>query len=152
MQTREEVIEYAKGVAIVLDWKEGDRLRTHQVRSAILTHPRTGEEVWFNHMSFWHTANLSKLVREEMLAHVGFDSMPYHTFYGDGSPIPDEVARHIAECYEAEKMKFSWQKGDLMCVDNMLGTHGREPFTGERRIRVAITEQYARPPFSLPEA
>jgi hypothetical protein len=34
---------------------------------------------------------------------------------------------------------FNWQRGDVMVVDNVLATHGREPFTGERRILVAMS-------------
>jgi alpha-ketoglutarate-dependent taurine dioxygenase len=37
---------------------------------------------------------------------------------------------------------FPWQKGDILMVDNMLAAHGREPFTGPRKIMVAMAELF----------
>ena len=145
---KEALERHCRECLIELQWKSDDRLRTRQVRSAILTHPVTGDEVWFNHMSFWHAANLPASVREEMVKAVGFDGLPFHTYYGDGTPIPDDVAHHIRDAYLAEKIKFKWQHGDLMIIDNMLASHGRESFTCPRKIRVAMAEPYFRPFFS----
>ena len=145
-----DVLErYVAENEIEMRWKDDakERLWTRQVRSAILEHPITGTKVWFNHMSFWHAANLNDEVLGEMLKQVGMDGLPYHTYYGDGSPIPDSVARDIANAYLAEKIKFRWQKGDLMWADNMLISHGREAFTGPRKIRVAMGEPFYRPSF-----
>jgi len=147
--TREELEVYAEAAEIQLEWMGEERLRTHQVRSSTLTHPVTGEEVWFNHVSFWHLANLEEVYREEMLSILGPENLPYRTTYGDGSEIPDEVAHHIRDAYLAEKVKFSWKKGDMMIIDNILAVHGREPFSGARKIRVAMTEPYERPPFPV---
>jgi len=143
-----ELEKHCRECLIELQWKSDDRLRTRQVRSAVLTHPYTGDEVWFNHMSFWHAANLPASVRDAMVKAVGFDGLPFHTYFGDGTPIPDEVAHHIRDAYLAEKIKFKWQNGDLMIIDNMLASHGREPFTCARKIRVAMAEPYYRPFFS----
>jgi alpha-ketoglutarate-dependent taurine dioxygenase len=34
---------------------------------------------------------------------------------------------------------FPWQAGDIMVINNVLLAHGREPFTGTRRILFAMT-------------
>jgi alpha-ketoglutarate-dependent taurine dioxygenase len=39
---------------------------------------------------------------------------------------------------DSATVKFRWQRGDLLLVDNFLVAHGRMPFRGERRILVAI--------------
>jgi len=147
MDSREQLDRYAKTAEIELEWKSPERLRSQLTRSSTLLHPTSGEEVWFNHVAFWHAANLPDTFREEMLEYVGLQGLPYHTYYGDGSPIPDQVARHIRDCYLAEKVKFSWQKGDVLVVDNILTVHGREPFKGARKIRVAMLQLYDRPHF-----
>jgi len=144
---RDELEAYLKENHIEFEWVTDEHLRTHQVRSAILSHPVTGDDVWFNHMSFWHAANLRDGVREEMLDQLGHEGLAYHTYYGDGTPIPDEVARHIADCYLQEKIMFDWQEGDLLLADNMLISHGRQPFQGDRDIRVAMGQPYYRPVF-----
>jgi hypothetical protein len=144
-----EMEAYCRKADIEIRWSDPahDHLWTRQVRAATMTHPVSGEKSWFNHMAFWHPANLCPNVLEEMVKQLGYDGLPYHTFYGDGSPIPDEVARHVARAYEAEKVKFRWRKGDLLWVDNMLASHGRESFRGPRKIRVAMGDTMTREPF-----
>ncbi|MDJ0840205.1 MAG: TauD/TfdA family dioxygenase [Acidobacteriota bacterium] len=147
----DELNVYCRENEIDLTIKDGERFRTRQVRSSTLHHPVTGEEVWFNHIAFWHPANLNPAVRAQMERDFGSDGLPYHTFYGDGTPIPDEVARHLHQAYLSEKISFPWEKGDLLMLDNMLTSHGREPFEGLRQIRVAMAENYHRPPFIAPK-
>jgi len=47
----------------------------------------------------------------------------------------DEVRQTVRE----EMRLFSWQRGDLLMVDNMLVCHGRRPFTPPRKILVSMT-------------
>ena len=67
-------------------------------------------------------------------------ALPYSTRYGDGTPIPDDVAEHLRAAYAAEKTLFRWEKGDLMLLDNMSVAHAREPFEGDREVVVAMTD------------
>jgi len=69
---------------------------------------------------------------------LGEENLPRNTFYGDGKPIEVEVLDHIREAYNQEKIKFKWQKGDIMILDNILTAHAREPFKGERKVVVAM--------------
>jgi len=143
VETREELEEYLSGADISFEWRDPDDpklLRTRQVRPAIAKHPKTKETVWFNHISFWHDSNLEKNLRETLLSEFAKDELPYSTYYGDGSPIPDEVATELAEAYDQETVIFPWQEGDLLLLDNMLVAHGRDSFRGERRILAAMGE------------
>jgi alpha-ketoglutarate-dependent taurine dioxygenase len=142
-QDRDQVEAYCRAQDIGFEW-HGERLRTHQQRPALLTHPVSGETSWFNHMAFWHPATLCPETRREMEAQFGVEGLPYHTFYGDGSIIPDEVALHIRDAYLAEKITFDWRKGDLLLIDNILTSHGREPFGGDRKILVAMGNEFER--------
>lgn len=142
-----ELERYLKENLIDHEWIDEDHLRTFQVRSAIITHPVTQDECWFNHMAFWHAANIRDGVREELISQLGREGLPYHTFFGDGTPIPDDVARHIADCYLQEKLLFNWQQGDILLADNVLISHGRQPFSSERKILVAMGQPYYRPIF-----
>lgn len=144
-EERAEVERYCAEHAIEVEWKEGDRLRTRQVRPALITHPHTGEQTWFNHMAFWHVANLNPTVGRVLLEEFGEEGLPYHTYYGDGSRIEDEVAQTVRDAYLQEKIVFPWEQGDLVLIDNVLVAHGREPYSGPRRILTVLGEPYTRP-------
>jgi len=121
-----------------------DHLRTRQVRPAITRHPITGETVWFNHMAFWHVSSLEKDLRELLVSGNSEEGIPYNTYYGDGSRIDDDVVEEVRKAYDAETVKFPWQKGDLLLLDNMLVAHARSPFSGPRKIVVSMGEPYTR--------
>lgn len=142
MDDKGEVESYFRRSRIDFEWKDEDRLRTRQVRPAIAQHPKTGEKVWFNHVAFWHVSSLPAEVREAMLEVLGEDELPYNTYYGDGSPIEDSVVQEIRAAYDEETVVFQWQKGDLLMLDNMLVAHGRNPFSGERKVIVAMAEPF----------
>lgn len=120
------------------EWLPGGDLRTSQVRPTIRRHPVTDEELWFNHVAFWHVSGLPGDVRERFLSDFGIDSLPYNTYYGDGQTIPDDVVAALREAYTAERVIFPWRAGDFLIADNMLVAHGRARFTGYRRVLVAM--------------
>jgi alpha-ketoglutarate-dependent taurine dioxygenase len=68
--------------------------------------------------------------------------LPYNTYYGDGQPIEDSVVEELREAYRQETVAFPWQPGDILMMDNMLVAHGRNPFTGPRKILVGMGEPY----------
>ena len=137
-----EVERYCERNAIAYEWREGDRLRTRQVRPAIRRHPRSGVDVWFNHAAFFHRTSYPADVLRAMEEELGPEGLPYRTFYGDGSAIPDDVMHEVHAAYEAEKVIFSWQEGDILLLDNMAVAHAREAYTGERLITVAMKEPH----------
>ncbi|HEX8118944.1 MAG TPA: TauD/TfdA family dioxygenase [Pyrinomonadaceae bacterium] len=141
---RHEVEEYCRRHDIEAEWKDGGGLRTRQVRSAVARHPKTREPLWFNHVAFWHISSLEPQVREGMLAAFDAADLPYNTYYGDGSPIEDSVVAALREAYRLETVKFRWQRGDLLMLDNMLVAHGRAPYTGPRKVLTAMGEANSR--------
>ncbi len=133
---------YCRKNAIDFDWKDGDRLRTRQVRPAVRNHPRTGEAIWFNHASFFHLASREPEVRRGLLGMFEEQDLPYMTYYGDGSIIDSAIIDHINDAYEMEKVVFPWRVGDILMLDNMSISHGREPYKGKREVVVAMAEPY----------
>jgi amino acid adenylation domain-containing protein len=142
---RSEVERYCRSAGIEVEWKGEERLRTRQVRPAIRLHPHTGEPVWFNHAIFFHVSSLPAEARRALESGLAPDELPAQTFYGDGGAIEEATLAAIRAAFAAETVSFPWRKGDVLLLDNMLVAHGREPFTGPRRIAVAMAEPWAAP-------
>lgn len=138
---RSEVEAYCRQHEIEWEWL-GDRLRTRQVRRAIATHPRTGEQTWFNHATFFHVSTLNRDIRERMLSELGEENLPNNTYYVDGTCLEPDVMDHLRQAYLDAKIVFDWQQFDVLMVDNMLASHGREPFGGPRQIVAALADPY----------
>jgi len=124
-------------------WLEKGGLRTKQVCPAIIEHPDTGESVFFNQIQLHHVSCLEPAVRDSLLSMLGIDSLPRNVYYGDGTPLEDEVVEEIGLLYERTAVRFPWQEGDLIMLDNMVVAHARDPFVGPRKIVVAMGDMIA---------
>ena len=141
-ESRDEVAEYCTANGIEIEWRGKDGLRTTAVRKAV--HLRPGSDVprWFNHATFFHVTTLPKDLQEGLLAMFGEDGLPTNTYYGDGEPIPGDVMDHLRATYRAASTRFDYHRDDVLVVDNMTAAHAREPFTGARKIAVAMAEAH----------
>jgi alpha-ketoglutarate-dependent taurine dioxygenase len=139
-EDREAVEEYCREGRINFEWKKDNCLKTWQVRPCVARHPKTGEPVWFNHATFFHVTTLPAAIRDFLQAEFGDGELPNNTYYGDGAPIEPEVLEHLRGMYHEETIKFPWQRGDVMLVDNLMAGHAREPFVGPRKIVVGMAE------------
>ncbi len=138
-ENKDEVNEFCKNHDIEAIWNNnGPELTTKQVCQATYVHPITKEKVWFNQAHLFHVSSLTDADRSLLTKELGEENIPRNTFYGDGKPIGLDALKHIRSIYEEEKVKFQWQKGDIMMLDNVLTSHGRETFKGERKIAVAM--------------
>lgn len=141
---RSEVEDYCRSSGLETEWVDDDWLRIRSVRPAFVRHPETGDELWFNHATFFHVSTLEPALREALLGQYSEEELPSQTFYGDGSPIEPETLEALRSAYRKPSVSFPWRKGDLLVLDNMLVAHAREPYRGARKILVAMSEPVAR--------
>ncbi len=137
-----QVEQYLKDTDTQFEWISDDHLRTVAIRQVVATHPVTGDEVWFNHAHLFHMSNMPEDVLEFLIEEFTAEGLPRNVFYGDGSMIEDEYIKLLGDLYRNNASTFTWQRGDMMLADNFLVAHGRSPFTGERKILVAMTDLY----------
>lgn len=138
--SKERVEAYCRQANIDFEWKGEKQLTTRQVCQAVAKHPQTGEMVFFNQIQLHHISCLDPAVRESMLSMFREEDLPRNVYYGDGTPIEDAVVAEISEVYRRLAVRFQWQSGDIILLDNMLTSHARDPFEGTRKILVAMAE------------
>ncbi|WP_085690367.1 MULTISPECIES: non-ribosomal peptide synthetase [unclassified Pseudomonas] len=156
-EDRAEVEARCRAGGIQWRWLDNNELQTRTPGPAVIRHPITGAKSFFNQVQLHHIYWLEPDVREDLLSMFGLERMPRHVFYGDGTPIEDEVMQRIGDLYEECAVRFDWQKGDVILLDNMLVAHARDPFEGPRKIVVAMGDMYdhsslARPASTEPNA
>ncbi|KAF7767618.1 hypothetical protein PCIT_a3671 [Pseudoalteromonas citrea] len=119
-------------------WLDNDGLQTRTKTHGVIAHPITGARSFFNQVQLHHESCLAPDVRSDLIAMVGQDLLPRNVFYGDGSAISYEEMAIIGDAYEHCAVRFDWQKGDVVMVDNMLAAHARDPYEEPRKIVVAM--------------
>ncbi len=112
-EDRAVVEDYLRRGSVDFEWLPDGGLRTSQVRPAIVTHPETGEEVWFNQATLWHVSNLGEEGRV-LRQRTAIDRLPTNAYFGDGGTIPDEDLNDIRELMWRESVVFPWQRSDLL--------------------------------------
>ncbi len=120
-------------------------IRTAATHPAVLTHPVTGERCWHNQADQWHRDLAGVKVsfgggdddRVDPTT-AGVETLGNHVVFGDGSEIDVADLHHVRSVTTACEMTFPWRAGDVLVVDNIMAMHGRKPFTGERRVIVAM--------------
>ncbi|WP_157493935.1 TauD/TfdA family dioxygenase [Fulvivirga imtechensis] len=133
---REAVDQYLEKNGFEYDWLSDEHLRVRWVLPAVQNHPITGEEMWFNHLYFGFKAHYDP----EVLDYFNEEDLPFVTYYGDGSNIEDAVVQEFRNFYEKNSIVFKWEQDDFLLLDNMMFSHGRNPFEGERTILTAMAQ------------
>ncbi|MER5634526.1 TauD/TfdA family dioxygenase [Streptomyces nitrosporeus] len=137
---RAEVEAFLKTAGAEWEWRRDGSLRVESYRPATVEHPVTGAEVWFNQADQWHPAGLGDDTAAELAQILSEDELPQSVRFADGSPIPAEYVAQIRDRGLEAAVDVDWRQGDLLLIDNVLLAHGRRPFTGDRRVLVAMSD------------
>ena len=142
--SRPAVEDYCRAAGIEFEWIGDDQLRTRQRCQVSARHPQTGEMVWFNQAHLFHVSRLPAEVREFLLSSFAAEDLPRNVYFADGSAIEPEMVDEILRVYEQQAVAFPWCAGDVLLVENMLTAHGRNPFSGKRRVVVGMSQENVR--------
>lgn len=121
-------------------WIPEGGLRVSQHRPGVRANPLTGRDVWFNQADQWHPSNLPGDEGRTLLSLIDdVDDLPHWVTYGDGTPIPEEDLAEVRAAARRNRLVEPWHAGDIMIVANMSVLHGREAYTGPRKVVVSMT-------------
>ncbi|MEV0006241.1 TauD/TfdA family dioxygenase [Micromonospora sp. NPDC050980] len=142
-----EVDDYCDRNQIDRSWQPDGSLRTVQRRPALVTHPATGEECWFNQIAFFSRWSIDSGERDILESTFGPDGLPFTTAFGDGAPTSLDIYQAITRAYERVTVRVRLNVGDVLLLDNILAAHGREAQAAPRLVGLTLAE----PVFSAPD-
>jgi alpha-ketoglutarate-dependent taurine dioxygenase len=134
---RDELKKIFSESGVEHEWISDNHLRLKWVLPAFINHPVTKKDVWFNHMFFGHKSLYDPMVLELF----DEEDLPFVVYYGDGSRIEEDVIDEFKDFYEKKSIVFRWEKDDFLLLDNMMYSHGRKPYEGNRTILTAMAQQ-----------
>ncbi|MFC8208925.1 MULTISPECIES: TauD/TfdA family dioxygenase [Streptomyces] len=138
---RQKVEAFLEAGGFEWHWTPDSGLRMiSPIRPATVTHPVTGAEVWFNQADHFHPAALGGETSRELAQILPSEELPQSVTFADGNAIPDAYILHIHDRGLEVAVDVDWRQGDLMVIDNVAVGHGRRPFTGDRRVLVAMSD------------
>ncbi len=143
-ESRDEADRTIRSLDMEPLWHEDGSLTTISTLNPFATHGITGHEYY---RSFVHlnTEVAGKVDPDSDLAAVAAairksQKYPSGTYLGDGKALSDDDARAIKDIYQSLERSWIWHSGDVMMLDNLQTTHGREPFSGARDVQVALLD------------
>ncbi len=137
---KEDVEAACKILSQSYTWNSDRSLTTEAKVSAIQKHPKTAEQVWFNaiHCFIHEKYMFGKFLGPIIRLFRKLTGEEFEVFFGDGKAIPLSVKKQVLEIIDKNTFTFQWQKGDVLIIDNYLCMHGRNPFTGHRKIYAGL--------------
>lgn len=113
----------------VFTWKSEDLLETVTVPlPGIRCDPRTNVPVFMNSI---------------VAARLGWNDERNNgeeaVVYSDGSHIDKNLALNIQEKMDHESKIFTWQKGDILLIDNAVTMHSRTSYSGDRLLYTKVS-------------
>jgi alpha-ketoglutarate-dependent taurine dioxygenase len=135
---RTVVENYCRKGDVEFRWNDDGSLSLSEIRPATAVHPKTGEEVWFNQADGFHPSVFGEEFYREYLSDPGKHRLRLNVRFADGGEIVVADLTRIRCVINELASPVLWQQGDVLVVDNMLACHGRNPFTGPRKILLAM--------------
>ncbi|MEO1623937.1 MAG: TauD/TfdA family dioxygenase [Bacteroidota bacterium] len=137
---RRLVEKYCRVRKTEYEWRDNGSLRLVQFSPGVLQHEVTGESVWFNQVDQFHPSHLGEELYEIMQAiYERPEDFPMYVEFGDGSPFPEDMIREILDTIDSVTVAPVWGRNEFLMIDNELVSHGRNPYTGNRKVLVAMS-------------
>ncbi len=141
IDNKKRLEEYCQAYSISVEWGADNSVRLKQHSKGIIRHRITQEKVWFNQIDQFHPYQLGEEVYEALLSMYDTpEDFPKYVTFGDGTAIGEDTIKAVLKTASDLTVAPPWDLNELLIVDNELVSHGRNPFTGERKVLVAMSE------------
>ena len=135
--------EACRGMGVEHTWEPDGGLTIRFRASGFVTHPVTGEEVWFNqaHAQTMVPRNIGQERYDLYQKYYPPGRLrPMQTTFRDGEPFDPADVEAVLDVMQQVTVAFPWRAGDMMLVDNIYTAHGRNSYTGRRDVQVSLVK------------
>ena len=140
-ETKQEAESECQKSGYDFKWMAKDNIQLSYNKSAYIRHPTNNRKVWFNQLYANH-GNFFDL--DDRFNHLPNDERPYHSVWGDGTELSAEERQSIKDFYKKTSIDIDWEVGDILVLDNLWYSHGRDAFEGYREVSVMIGDSINR--------
>ena len=137
---KSEVEAICRRRGLEFSWLPDGSFSTVYNAPGFITHPKTGASVWFNSIATIAFTRTNVVGFDEIMK--AYESsglqLPVVTTHADGSELDEEEVEKLFPLLDEIAVAVPWQAGDVMLVDNISVSHGRNPFTGTRSVQVGL--------------
>ncbi len=139
---REEVTKICQNLSVEFSWQDNDSLSLTYRGSGFVKSPQCNQNIWFNQIATLHPNEYSLgLAYGFYKKYIEIQPHPpYEVSWGDGCDMTVEEIRPIYDIMEGLTIASPWREGDLLIINNILVSHGRNPFRGHRDVQVIMVD------------
>lgn len=132
--SRQDVTEVCRRDYTTAKWTPLGLLTTNRTPGSLEVGPDS--HAWFNQAHIWRK---DPSVQPDVTNLDLWETrLGYGATFGDGTEIPEEYMKVVAETLAVCEVPVEWEAGDFLLVDNRAAMHGRRPYSGERQVFVAF--------------
>jgi alpha-ketoglutarate-dependent taurine dioxygenase len=137
-QNKEQVEALLRDINAHYWWKSDETLHIEEIVDPIVVHPHTGAKAFFAQAHRWG-AGLAGPPQTPARQPTDRALTAYHDCtFGDDTRISQSFLDEIENLTKSILIRFDWNKNDLLILDNLITQHGRDRYTGDRKIFVAM--------------
>jgi len=135
------VEKYCSQNGVNYTWNEYNSLSIIYATKGVIQHRESNESVWFNQINQFHPSQLATDLYEALqLMYDQSSDFPTYVRFGDDTVITEEMVTEINKTIETVTLYPSWGIDELLIVDNELVAHGRNSYTGDRKVLVSMAK------------
>ena len=118
-------------------WTSKNSLHLEEAVPAFTINSITGEEAFFCQANRWHISHLVGNEYDEVSRIPPLERY-HHCLFSNGTDMSEVFLTEMARKKNELSVRFGWNSGDVLLIENAMVLHGRSAFSGRREVYVSM--------------